>query len=139
MRIREKGGLSYDVRSGVSWNNYEPNSGWSASAIFAPQNRSKVETAFKEELERALKNGFSEKELSEAKQSLLNFRRLSRAQDANLASGLASNLKLKRTFAVAQKVDDAIKAATLAQVNATLRKHLQPASFVFGFGGDFKE
>jgi len=139
VRIREKGGLSYDVRSGVSWNNYEQNSGWMASAIFAPQNRSKVETAFKEELARLLKDGFTEKELNEAKQSLLNFRRLSRAQDANLAGGLASNLKLGRTFAVAQKVDDAIQAATLEQVNAALRKHLQSASFVFGFGGDFKD
>ncbi len=139
VRIREKGGLSYDVRSGVSWNNYEQNSGWRASAIFAPQNRAPVETAFKEELERMLKEGFSEKELADAKQSLLNFRRLSRAQDANLASGLAGNLKLGRTFAVSQKVDDAIAAATLAQVNAAIRKHLQPASFVYGFGGDFKD
>ena len=139
VRIREKGGLSYDVRSGVIWNNYEQNSGWMASAIFAPQNRGQVETAFKEELARLLKDGFTEKELAEAKQSLLNFSRLSRAQDANLASGLASNLKLHRTFAIAQKVDEEIAAATLAQVNAAVRKHLQPASFVFGLGGDFKD
>ncbi len=139
VRIREKGGLSYDVRSAVSWNNYEQNSGWSATAIFAPQNRGPVESAFKQELERMLKDGFSEKELADAKQSLLGFRRLSRAQDGNLAGGLATNLKLGRTFAVAQKVDDAIAAATLAQVNAAVRKHLQPASFVFGFGGDFKD
>jgi zinc protease len=139
VRIREKGGLSYDVRSGVSWNNYEQNSGWTASAIFAPQNRGQVETAFKEELARMLKDGFTEKELSDAKQSLLNFRRLSRAQDANLAGTLASNLKLNRTFAIAQKIDDAIAAATLLQVNAAARRHLQPASFVFGFGGDFKD
>jgi zinc protease len=139
VRIREKGGLSYDVRSGVNWNNYEPNSAWSASAIFAPQNRSKVEAAFKEELDRLLKDGFTEKELTDAKQSLLNFRRLSRAQDGNLAGGLASNLKLGRTFAIAQKVDDEIAAATLAQVSAAVRKHLQPGTFVFGFGGDFKD
>ncbi len=139
VRIREKGGLSYDVRSGVSWNNYEPNSGWSATAIFAPQNRAKVETAFKEEVQRMLESGFEQKELADAKQSLLNFRRLSRAQDSNLASGIASNLKLQRTFAISQKVDDAIAAATLEQVNAAIRKHLKPDSFVSGFGGDFKE
>jgi zinc protease len=139
VRIREKGGLSYDVRSGVSWNNYEANSGWGASAIFAPQNRSKVETAFKEEVERLLKDGFDDKELQDAKQSLLNFRRLSRAQDANLSGALASNLKLGRSFAITQKVDDQIAAATLDQVNAAIRKHLQPASFVYGFGGDFKD
>jgi zinc protease len=139
VRIREKDGLSYSVHSGVGWNNYEANSGWGASAIFAPQNRSKVETAFKEEVERLLKDGFDGKELQDAKQSLLNFRRLSRAQDSNLSGALASNLKLGRSFAITQKVDDQIAAATLDQVNAAIRKHLQPASFVYGFGGDFKD
>ena len=139
VRIREKGGLSYDVRSGVNWNNYEPNSGWGGTAIFAPQNRAKVEAAFKEEVERMLKEGFEQKELDDAKQGLLSARRLSRAQDGNLAGALASNLKLQRTFAVSQKVDDQIAAATLEQVNAAIRKHLKPGSFVLGFGGDFKE
>ncbi len=139
VRIREKGGLSYDVGSGVSWSNYEPNSGWWASAIFAPQNRAAVETAFRQELERALKDGFDDKELADAKQSLMSSRRLARAQDANLARGISANLRLARTFATSQKVDEQLAAATLAQVNAALRKHLQPASFVFGFGGDFKD
>lgn len=139
IRIREKGGLSYDVRSGVSWNNYEPNSGWSATAIFAPQNRAKVEAAFKEEVQRLLKEGLTQKELDDAKQSLLNYRRLSRAQDGNLAGALASNLKLQRSFAISQKVDDQIAAATLEEVNAAVRKHLRPETFVLGFGGDFKE
>ena len=139
VRIREKGGLSYDVRSMVDWNNYEPNSGWSGTAIFAPQNRVKVEAAFKEEVERMLKDGFEQKELDDAKQGLLSSRRLSRAQDTNLAGTLASNLKLGRTLAVSQKVDDQIAAATLAQVNAAMRKYLKPGSFVIGFGGDFKE
>jgi zinc protease len=139
VRIREKGGLSYDVRSGIAWNHHEANSAWKATAIFAPQNRDKVETAFKEEVARALKDGFEAKELNEAKQSLLNFRRLSRAQDPNLAGALASNLYLNRTFAISQKVDDQIAALTLEQVNAALRKHLKPETFVYGFGGDFKD
>ncbi len=139
MRIREKGGLSYDVRSGIDWNHHEANSAWKATAIFAPLNRDKVETAFKEEVARALKDGFDAKELSEAKQSLLSLRRLSRAQDANLAGALATNLYLNRTFAISQKVDEQIAALTLEQVNAALRKHLKPESFVYGFGGDFKD
>ncbi len=61
------------------------------------------------------------------------------AADPNLASGISANLKLARTFAFSQKVDEKLAGATLAQVNAALRKHLQPASFVFGFGGDFKD
>jgi zinc protease len=139
VRIREKGGLSYDVRSTISWNSYEANSAWTTTAIFAPQNRAKVEEAFKDEVARALKDGFTQKELDEGRNGLLNFRRLSRAQDGNLAGSLANNLKLNRTFALSQKIDDGIKALTLEQVNAALRKHLKPEQFVIGFGGDFKE
>ena len=137
-RIREQEGLSYGVSSHVAWNQHEPNSPWHAEAIFAPQNRTKVETAFKEEVARALKEGFTATELSEAKNGLLSGRRLARAQDVRLASALANNLYLGRNFAVSQRVDDALAAATLEQVNAALRKYLSPERFVYAIGGDFK-
>ena len=88
-RIRETDGLSYSVHSHIAWNNFEPNSSWLASAIFAPQNRAKVESALREEIARALKDGFSAQELDEGRSGLLSFRRLSRAQDDVLASQLA--------------------------------------------------
>ena len=137
-RIREQEGLSYGVHSSVGWAQQEPNSTWQASAIFAPQNRTKVETAFKEEVARALKDGYTATELDEAKNGLVSARRLSRAQDARLAAGLASNLHLGRDFALSQRVDEAIAAASLEQVNAALRKYLQPDRFVYALGGDFK-
>jgi zinc protease len=137
-RIRESEGLSYDVRSRVAWNSIEANSIWLGSAIFAPQNAAKVEAAFREELARALKDGFTAKELAEGKRGLLSFRRLSRAQDASIAGGLANNLYLGRTFAVSAQVDAAIAKLTLAQVNTALRKYLQPEQLVWALGGDFK-
>jgi zinc protease len=137
-RIREKDGLSYDVGSGVSWNAFEANSRWYASAIFAPQNQARVETAFREELERSLKDGFTQKELDEARTGLLNERRLARAQDAAVTGGLAENLRLGRSFARSQQVDDAMAALTLDQVNAAWRRHVDPAKIVFAWGGDFK-
>ena len=137
-RIREAEGLSYDVRSGVGWNSFEANSDWLASAIFAPQNRAKVESAFREELARALKDGFTAQELSEGQRGLLNFRRLSRAQDASVAAALANNLYLGRSFARAQQIDAAISKLSLTQVNASFRKYLKPEDFVLVFAGDFK-
>jgi zinc protease len=138
MRIRETDGLSYDVRSGVSWSSHEPHSVWQASAIFAPQNLPKVEAAFKQELARALKDGFTAQELAEGKRGLLAFRRLSRAQDRNLAGGLANNLDLGRTFAISARVDQALSQLTLEQVNVALRTYIQPDSFVSVVAGDFK-
>jgi zinc protease len=137
-RIRETDGLSYDVRSGIGWNLYEPNSWWIGSAIFAPGNRDKVEAAFKEEVNRALKDGFTAVELDEGKKGLLSFRSLSRAQDGNLAAGWARNLDLNRTFARAAQVDAQLQALTLAQVNAALRKHVDPSKWVWAMAGDFK-
>ena len=138
-RIREQEGLSYDVRTGIDWNAHEPNSVWESGAIFAPQNRAKVESAFREELKRALTQGFTEQELQEAKRGLLSGRQLARSQDGNLASALARNLYLDRDFMVSQKVDEAIAGAALADVNAVLRKYLEPDRFVVGFGGDFPD
>jgi zinc protease len=137
-RIRETEGLSYSVYSQIAWNNFEPNSSWLAGAIFAPQNRAKVETALREEVARALKDGFSAQELDAGRNGLLSFRRLSRAQDDVLASQLASNLYLGRTFEISARVDAALAALTPEQVNAALRKYLKPESVDMVFAGDFK-
>ena len=137
-RIREREGLSYGVYSQIDWNNIDRNSVWQTTAIFAPQNRAKVETAFREEVMRALKEGFTAQELTEGKAGLLSRRQLSRAQDAGVATTLANNLYLGRTYAIQARVDAAIGALTLDQVNEALRKYLKPESFVSVYAGDFK-
>jgi zinc protease len=137
-RIREKEGISYGVGSNIDWNSIDRNSPWAASAIFAPQNRERIETAFREEVARAASEGFTAQELAEGTASLLNFRRLSRAQDASVAQALANNLYLDRTFAVSARIDAAIQALTLEQVNAAMRKYLTPDNFVAAYAGDFK-
>jgi zinc protease len=137
-RIREREGLSYGTYSSVAWSNFEPNSLWAGGAIFAPQNRDKVERAFNEEVQRALAEGFSAQEVDSGKQALLSYRRLARAQDGQLAGALAGNLYLGRTFEIAQRVDEALAALRPEQVNAVLRRRLLPAQFVTGVAGDFK-
>jgi len=128
-RVREKEGLSYDVGSRIAWSSIERHSEWTANANFAPQNRAKVEAAFREEVARALKDGFTAQEVAEGRRGLLSFRRLSRAQDSTVAAGLSNNLYLGRTFAISAQVDAALAALTPAQVNAALRKHLRRRSF----------
>jgi zinc protease len=137
-RIREGEGLSYDVRSVLAWNPHEANIGWQASAIFAPQNRAKVESAFKDEADKAIKTGFTADEIAQAKAGLLNYRRLTRAQDGALAGGLANNEYLGRKFTVAQQLDDAIAAVTAEQATAAWRKYIDPQRFVSAVAGDFK-
>jgi zinc protease len=136
-RIREKEGLSYDVRSVVDWSSYELNSPWVITAIFAPQNRAKVEAAWREELSHSLKEGFTAAELEGARQGLLNARRLGRAQDTTVAAQLVSNLHLNRSFQVSQKVDETIASLTLQDVNTAWRAHVNPDRLAVAWGGDF--
>jgi zinc protease len=137
-RIRETEGLSYDVRASLAWSSIEENTAWNFSAIFAPQNQAKVEASFKDELTKTLRDGFGAQELAEAKNGLLNQRRLARAQDGGIAFSLVNNLYLGRTFAFAQASDEGVSKATLEQVNAAWRRHIDPAKLVFAWGGDFK-
>jgi len=137
MRVREKEGLSYNVRSSLTASAFEPNASWSVYAIFAPENRQRVESAIKEELELALKDGFTEAEIKDGINALLNLRKLSLAQDATLASTWSLYLDRKRTFAWAAEINSKIAALTPEQVNAALRKYLKPAEFSSAAAGDF--
>ncbi|HEY5322659.1 MAG TPA: insulinase family protein, partial [Caldimonas sp.] len=91
-----------------------------------------------EELALSIREGFTQKELDEARVGLLNLRRLSRAQDGNVASQLASDQRLGRTFAFSQRIDEAIEKLSLDQVNAAWRRYIDPARVVLAWGGDFK-
>jgi len=138
VRIREKEGLSYGVGTYGRWGTLDANSRLGAYAIFAPQNQSRVESALREEFERTLREGFGAAELDEARNGLLNARRLARAQDAGIAGRLVSQLWLGRDFQIEQRVDDAIAALSVEQVNAALRRYLDPARWTAYWAGDFK-
>nr|MBF0685553.1 insulinase family protein [Pseudomonas sp.] len=138
-RIREKEGLSYDVRSMLSISSFEPSASWSAYAIYAPSNRKQVEAAVEEELNRVVKQGFTEQEVSQGVTALLNQRRLTRAQDSVLASTWLNYLETGRTFAWSADIDRQLKALTADDLNAVVRKYLQPKRFSSAVAGDFKK
>jgi zinc protease len=137
-RIREKDGLSYDVTAALDWSAIDDNTSWNVSAIFAPQNQPKVEAAFKEELARSLKDGFTQDELAEGSRGPAQPAAAWRWRRTRRWPGLVNNLYLQRTFAFGQAVDDAIQKLTLAQVNEAWRKYIQPQRLVMAWGGDFK-
>ena len=122
----------------IQWNPYEKASLWQGSAIFAPENLKAVETAFQEEVDRALKSGFTAQEVREGKNGLLNFRRLQRAQDGALSMGLARQLELGRSMADEARLEEAIGALTPEQVHAAFKRYIKPELFVKAVAGDFK-
>lgn len=54
--------------------------------IYNPENLAKLEVAFREEIERAAKEGFTAEELEAAKSGWLKSRKMNRSNDSGLAS-----------------------------------------------------
>ncbi len=138
-RIRQKEGLSYGVGGGLQASSLDENSTIVTQAIYNPDNKSKLEAAWKEELNRIANEGITEDELKDAKSGLLQSRATQRANDAALASAITNNLFLGRTMQFSKSIDDKIAALTVADVNAALKKYLSADKLVVVKAGDFKD
>lgn len=139
VRIRQKDGLSYGVGSGVSLGSRERYSAFTVGGLAAPQNVTRAEQAARQEIERALKEGFTAAEVEDAKKGLLQSRALNRAQDPVVASGWISNLDLGRTYAFSKQFEERLRGVTTEQVNAAFRKYIDPAKMTFVVAGDAKK
>ena len=136
-RLRQKDGLSYGVGSQFQPNSFEANSRFVLYAIFAPENLDKVRRGFTEEMASALKDGFTDTEVKNAKEALMQERRLGRNEDGQVAGSLANQSFLGRTWSTSGQIDAAIEKLTTAEVNAVLRKYLKPDDVGYAVAGEF--
>ncbi len=136
-RIRQKEGLSYDVGSGLSVGPLDNAGSWSARATAAPQNMNQVEIALLDVLAQAIKDGFTAEELENAKSGFLRARAQARSQDGTVANNWTFNLYLDRTWAYSQEFEERVRALKVADVNAALRKYLDPSKMSVFKAGDF--
>ena len=136
-RLRQKEGLSYGAGSSLNVSALDQWGRFTATAIYAPQNAERLEAAFKEELARMLKDGFTADEVAQAKSGWLQARQVSRAQDSELASRLNQYLFLGRTLAWDEELERRMGALTPEQVNAAMKRHIDPSRLVIVKSGDF--
>jgi len=136
-RVRQKEGLSYGIGSALIANPLDKNAQFFVQAIYAPQNVKKVETAIREELERAIKDGFTAEEVTAAKSGYLQSQQVSRAQDGGLSRKLANYRYLNRTLAWDSELDKKISALTPEEIVAAMRRQLDPAKLTIVKAGDF--
>jgi len=136
-RLRQKEGFSYGAASGLQINPLDNNAQFFVQALCAPQNVAKVEAAVREEIERALKDGFAADEVEGAKSGWIQSSQVSRAQDLGLARKLALYRYYNRTFAWDAEFERKIVALTPEQINAALRKYLDLSKMSIVKAGDF--
>ena len=136
-RIRQEEGLSYGVQSMVSFHPIDERGEFIALAIYAPENREKLEAAFREEIQKMLDEGFSDDEVAAGINGYLESANLRRAQDPSLAGMLSNNLYFDRTMAWRAEQEEAIRSLTSDQVNAAVRRWIDLEKMTFVKAGDF--
>lgn len=136
-RLRQKEGISYGVGSSLQAQALDRSGTFRAFAIYAPQNADRLLAAFREELDRVRNDGFTAQEVEAAKPGYLQQRLQSRANDNELVSILVARRFAGRTLTYDDELERRIQALTPEQINATVRKHIDPSQIVLVRAGDF--
>ena len=76
-------------------------------------------------------------EIAAAKSGWLQSRQVSRAQDNELASRLNNYLFLGRTLTWDEELERKVAALTPEQINAAMRKYIDPSKLIIMKSGDF--
>jgi zinc protease len=137
-RIRQKEGLSYGVGSQFVASPLDQSGAFLGYAIYAPENVAKLEAAFKEEIEKVLKEGFTQKEIDEAKKSWIQAKQVTRSQDNALVGTLNSNLYLGRNLKWSEELENKVKNLTSEQILEAARKTIDLSKMSFIKAGDYE-
>jgi len=138
-RIRNREGLSYGANTGFSASSEGRAARFQARATSNPASTPKLEAIFKEELSKAVADGFTDQEVAEAKKSFHDQRVVGRSQDAQLLQLIATREEYGRTLDWDTQMDAKVEALTAAQVNTAFRRHVDPSAISIVKAGDFKK
>jgi zinc protease len=138
-RVRGKEGLSYTVMSILTAAPLDLSGAFLMLAITNPKNMSKVNTAIAQELDKMIKDGVTEKEVTEAKKAFLQQLKLQWSNDGTLAMALADKMHANRTFAFYVDLEKKIAGLLPDQVSQAFRKYIDPKRLMIVEAGDFKK
>jgi len=141
-RLRQKDGVSYGAGAGFNGDGSktDKNSGMYLYAIYAPMNYDKVQLGFREEIARFIKDGITEEELKNAVNGWVQAQNVSRAKDNELSSLVNNNIFYDRDMSFHKSLEAQVSKLTLADVNAAIKKYVQPfEKWTVVNAGDFKK
>ncbi len=136
-RVRQKEGLSYGVGSMLRASSLDDRTSFMMYAITNPMNMAKVEAAMSEELDKALKDGLTSGEVEAAKTGYLEQQKIEWNTDDSLAARLSELLYTDRDMGYYSRQIKAMQELTHENVNAVMKKRLDPQTIGVVVSGDF--
>jgi zinc protease len=137
-RLRENEGMSYGAGTFVTASYEYPVATWGVYAIFNPMYKNRLDSAFKDELNKALTGGFKVDELKKAVGAWLGSRNTMLGLDEFLVARMENYLEEGKDLSFDTGYEEKVKALTVDQVNAALKKYVSPDKITLIYAGDFK-
>ena len=139
MRLREKEGISYGVGSFINIPISNDVASWGYYALLNPTKRDAVESAIKEEVSKALKDGFTADELMTNKKSYANIQKTMLGMDNTLINLVNKKLQYGISLDEYDTLNSKIAELKLEEVNSALRKYLTLDKVTSVYAGDFNK
>lgn len=138
-RLREKEGISYGAGSFINAS-YKYNIGtWGLYAMFNPLYKGRVDSVMHDEIDKAIKTGFTQDEFTKSVAGFIEQGKASLGSNGNLAGIISNYLQNDRDLNQYTEFDNKIKALKVDAVNAALRKYFDKSKLVTVAGGDFEK
>ncbi len=138
-KVREEKGLSYGVYASLSGGVKPDNAYFSASATFAPGLVSSGKKAVDTEIEKWIKNGVTEEELSLAKKITLGSFKIGLETTSGIADILVHNSENGKAAGYLDRYPEIIESIGRKEANEAIKRHVSPKSFVSVLAGSLKK
>ena len=139
MRLREKEGISYGAGSFIDVPITSDVAAWSYYAFLNPTKKTAVENATKEEIAKALKDGFTAEELKSNLVSWQNERKTRLGMDDTLMGLTNTYLQYGIPLEDYDDLENKVKALKVEEVNTVLKKYLSLDKMTSIYVGDFNK
>ncbi|MGH7944239.1 MAG: M16 family metallopeptidase [Opitutaceae bacterium] len=136
--IRQREGLTYGIRANLSADTYTDGS-WAIHGTFAPELLKKGMTSTLRELRRFHSEGLSAEEVSTFKTTLTGSYKVALSTTGGLASALLNSIQRGYGPEWVDQYPERIQALTLEEVNAAIKKFLDPDKMVLVQAGSLQE
>ncbi|WP_180108727.1 MULTISPECIES: pitrilysin family protein [unclassified Acinetobacter] len=128
--LREKNALVYGFSADINFDEWVNSGVLSIDANYTAGKSAQVSQSVHKVLQNLLKNGVTEQEVEAAKASILKKRLTALEDDRRIHSMLIPQLEKGRDLNYREKRDQRIASLTKADVNAVIKKYIQPERLV---------